>query len=153
MKKGGFTLVEIMVVVAIIAILSVISIPNLLRSRLTANESAAESNLKTIALACESFRSVQPTPAYPAVAGDLTGATPAYVNAVIFDAAGRQGYVFTYTQISNSEFVACGTPVSYQATGERTFAVDESGVLRFQDFGASQNVTTKIVYNAMTVVD
>ena len=87
MDKKAFTLVEIMIVVAIIAILAGISIPNMVRAQMGANEAAAQSTLKTVSLACESFRASQTIPSYPAVTADLTGATPAYIDASVFAAA------------------------------------------------------------------
>jgi len=152
MKQKAFTLVEIMVVIAIIAILAAISIPNLMRARLGANESAAQSTLKTISVACESYRASQPIPAYPAADTDLTTATPPYISATVF-AGGQQGYSFSYTQISGNEFVACATPLQYSVTGERTFAINETGILRADDFGAPQVINTEPGYDAMTIVD
>ena len=55
MKNKGFTLIELMIVVAIIAIIAAIAIPNLLRSRLQSNEAAAIGNLKTIVGAQTAF--------------------------------------------------------------------------------------------------
>ena len=58
-SKKGFTLVEIMIVVAIIALLAAIAIPNLLRARHNANESAAIGSMRTFSSALESFRAAQ----------------------------------------------------------------------------------------------
>ena len=73
--RRGFTLVEIMIVVAIIALLAAIAIPNLLRARHNANESAAIASLRTISTAMESFRVAETPPAYPASLATL-GAPP-----------------------------------------------------------------------------
>ena len=151
MKYKGFSLVEIMVVVGIIALLTAIAVPNALRARLNANESAAKSTLKTIAIACESYRASQAVPAYPANSAALTGATPAYIDASVFVAGGKQGYVFVYTYVGASNFVCSAHPISANITGSNRFAVNESGVLR-SDGGASA-VTTEANYAGMKIID
>ena len=77
----GFTLVEIMIVVAIISLLAAIAIPNLLRASHNANEAASIAALRTISTACESFRSAQTPTSYPANLAALSTATPAYIDA------------------------------------------------------------------------
>ena len=130
MNRRGFTLVEIMIVVAIIALLAAIAIPNLLRARLNANESAAIAALRTISTACESFRAANNT--YPANLAALSGANPPYIDATL-GAGSKQGYNFTYVLVNSNQYTCTAAPVTANVTGSRTFFVDESGVLRLND--------------------
>lgn len=129
MKKRGFTLVEIMIVVAIIALLAAIAIPNLLRARLQANESAAQAALKTVATAEVTYRTSNPDYADLATLGSpATG--PAYIDGVL--AAGtKNGYVFTLTTVAGSDMFVCNAlPVTPNVSGVRNFCITEDGVVR-----------------------
>ncbi len=136
-SKHGFTLVEIMIVVAIISLLAAIAIPNLLRARHNANEAASIAALRTISTACESFRAAQTPPSYPANLTALSSATPAYIDVTLASATAagtaKQGYFYTYALVNANQFTATATPAVSGTTGSRIFFVDESGVIRLNN--------------------
>lgn len=129
LKNKGFTLVEIMIVVAIIALLAAIAIPNLLRARHNANEAAAIAATKTISTACESFRAAQTPPSYPANLLALSTAAPPYIDAALATGT-RQGYTFAYVFVNTNQYTCNANPIVPNTTGTRGFFVDESGVVR-----------------------
>ncbi len=136
LNRKGFTLVEIMIVVAIIALLAAIAIPNLLRARHNANEAAAIAGIRTISTAEESFRAAQTPPSYSADLPTLSNANPPYIDAALSGATGsttaRQGYFYTYTTGANT-YNCLATPAVTNVTGTRIFYVDQSGVIRLNN--------------------
>jgi len=136
MNRKGFTLVEIMIVVAIIALLAAIAIPNLLRARLTANEAAAMAALKTLGSASHTYRSGHQ--GYPEDLTALTTDTPPYIDSVLAGGT-KQGYAYNLTGESvdgngnYQSFVAAACPVSFGNTGNRCFFIDSSGVITSND--------------------
>jgi len=126
--KKGFTLVEIMIVVAIIALLAALVLPGLLRARINANEAAAQANLKTIATACESYASAN-NGMYPTSWSNLTSGNPAYLNKE-FNGTYYQGYKITCDFESDGSGYTCNaTPQKTNVTGTKKFTITTGGNL------------------------
>jgi prepilin-type N-terminal cleavage/methylation domain-containing protein len=140
-KNQGFTLIELMIVVAIIAIIAAIAIPNLLRSRIQSNESAAIGNLRTVVGAQTSFHSANNAYSvdFTALLDDSNG--PPYLDGA-WDGV-KQGYGFVMAGTPQN-FDCTATPDEQGVTGVRGFYVDASGVIRADATGAATVASTPI---------
>ena len=145
--EKGFSLIELLIVVAIILIIAAIALPNFLRARMAANESSAASSIRTIYTAEITYEGAFPSIGYAKQLEDLGGPEPCVQSStsacMVPDplsnagvaTAGKSGYVFSAVGISsgtgmNDLFVASAAPVNPSVTGTRLFCTTEDGTIR-----------------------
>jgi len=147
-KNKGFSLIELLIVVAIILVIAAIAIPSLLSARMAANESAAVGSLQTIKAAEYAYYTAYSTVGYAANMSALGGTGSPCVasssSACLLDSAvvsaipggtAKSGFVFLATGIAsggpiNSAFVTAASPAAAHQTGNRDFCSTDDGVLR-----------------------
>jgi len=126
--EQGFTLVEIMIVVAIIALLAAIAIPNLLRAKMTSNDALAKATLRAMSTAAESFGTAN-NGNYPGNESSLVGATPPYLNTAYCANSPIAGYTYDCSGMSSAGYTITATPVSVGSTGSAVETITTGGVL------------------------
>jgi type IV pilus assembly protein PilA len=148
-KQKGFSLIELLIVVAIILIIAAIAIPNLLRARIAANESSAASGIRTINTAEVSFVSSYPLVGYSQALLDLgdnantcAAAAPTTTNACLIDnslakataAPAKSGYLYKYAPVPNggmnTGYQVEANPLMFNSTGVKSFCSFEDAVVR-----------------------
>jgi type IV pilus assembly protein PilA len=145
-QEKGFSLIELLIVVAIILIIAAIAIPNLLQARIAANEASAVGSIQALKTAEITYYNTYPSVGYADKLADLSGATPctpSSTSACLIDSflaastpgsVGKSGFVFLATGINvggiNSAFVVATSPVNVNRTGNRNFCSTNDGVLR-----------------------
>ena len=145
-KQKGFSLIELLIVVAIILIIAAIAIPNLLRSRMAANEASAVGSLRTINTSEVTYSSTYPDQGFSpdltslggaaaacAGAGGATSGTACLLDQVL-SAGTKSGYTFVAAgtgAIPRVAYTATAAPVNPGQSGQRFFFTDQSGVIRY----------------------
>jgi prepilin-type N-terminal cleavage/methylation domain-containing protein len=150
-KQKGFSLIELLIVVAIILIIAAIAIPNLMRSRMAANESSAVGSLRTINTAEVTYSTTYGTGFAPLanLGGAANPCVAAAATACLIDAilaAGtKSGYTLTTSTPAalgtllapNVVFESAGVPVAAGQSGQRSFCSDQSAVIRADPAGSA----------------
>ena len=157
-RYNGFSIIELLIVVAIILIIAAITIPNLLQARISANESSAAGSLRAIASAEITYFDAYSGIGYAATLTDLGGAapcTPGPTSACLLDtvlstaipgSTGKSGYQFQATGIAsgglNSNYVAGATPLNLGTSGNKNLCSTSEQILRMKNPGGGLPVTT-----------
>ena len=156
LRETGFSLIELLLVVAIILIIAAIAIPNLVKSRRAANEGAAVSSLRVVNTAAVAYQSTYGN-GFPPGLVQLGPANPATCNSAdLLDTNlgiapfQKSGYQFAYGLLAvravipagcaapgGEGFVAQGNPTTVGVSGQRSYCVDTGGVIRFDNTGAA----------------
>lgn len=150
-KQKGFSLIELLIVVAIILIIAAIAIPNLLRARIAANESSAASGVRTINTAEVQYLTSYPTVGYSPTlvslgSGGACPAPPTSVTSCLIDdvlanngspaGSGKSGYSYAYAPVAggagiNTQYSVTSNPVTANSTGVKAFCSFEDAVVRY----------------------
>ena len=160
LKQAGFSLIELLIVVAVILVIAAIAIPNLLRSRMAANEASAVASLRSINTSDVIYQSTYASSYAPTLIALSDGgiptnclppAVPSATSSCLIDpslASGTKGgYTFTYNPVSAGSTVSSysvnGDPTSV-GSGQRHFFTDQNLVIRANGVAAASNTDPPI---------
>jgi type IV pilus assembly protein PilA len=155
-KQKGFSLIELLIVVAIILIIAAIAIPNLLRSKMAANEASAVGSIRTLNTASVEYSTSYGgyPPSIASLGPIASGGTASSGLADLVDsvlASGiKSGYSFTWSKgaadanLNLLNYSLTAQPTSPGTTGQRYFYSDQSGVIRANSAGAATITSTPL---------
>lgn len=160
-KQKGFSLIELLIVVAVLLIIAAFAIPNFVRSKMAANQASAVGSLRTMNTACLAYSTTYgqfPTgltnlgPVVSGGQGQQQGQGqaqngPSSASADLIDsvlASGiKSGYIFSYAAgAANQSYSITATPISLGATAQNMYFTDQSGVIRMDTSGSGASAAS-----------
>jgi type IV pilus assembly protein PilA len=148
-KRKGFSLIELLMVVAVILIIAAIAIPSFLRSRMAANEASAVGSLHTLNTGCLAYSATYGqfpaalTNLGPIASGGTVTSTSADLIDSVLSAGSKSGYTFAYSSTTPFQtYTITATPITAGQTGQRMFFTDQSSVIRADTSGAGATVAS-----------
>jgi type IV pilus assembly protein PilA len=150
--QKGFSLIELLLVVAVILIISAIAVPNFLRSRLRANEASAVASLRVINTAAVTYSITYPDLGFPAQLSTLGGANPCSSSSAqacllddILAQGAKGGYNFAWTgdgAVPSVSFTITGTPQTIGGSGQNMYCTDQTGIIHYDPTGSGCSVAS-----------
>ncbi len=139
-RNSGFTLIEIMIVIAVIAIISVIAFPSILNAKKSGNEASAQGSMRALTANLQQFRNRFST--FPATLPEVQ--TFGFVEGFIVNGSllEKSGYSFSYARQSRETWTLNANPLLPGRSGDRTFFVDTSAVLRYENDGSPASISS-----------
>ena len=143
-SNSGFSLVELLIVVAVILIIVAIAIPNFIQSKIRANEAGAAENVRTITTAEVIYSTtygVGFSPDLPSLGGSGVAATPSNSELIdtVLASGAKAGYTFSYAVLTTdsqgnvTSYTVNADPQVQGYTGNRHFYTDQTGVIRWNE--------------------
>ena len=156
-KQKGFSLIELLIVVAIILIIAAIAIPNLLRSKMSANDSAAASSIRTINTSEVTYSTAYPANGYantlvelgPQAVGTACSAVKACLIDDVLAAGTKSGYKYfllsSAATLPVGDYTVTAGPITWQSTGTKVYCANPDAVIR-NDAAATATVAAGHTY-------